>query len=314
VHLTLQDYQWGLPGSSRSRSAKAMSARVRKFFAFSSRKKSNAKEPPPALLQRPDPPEAISANLPVLPPELWIQIAKAVPFENLWLLRSISRLWNWVALIRAWQLIGNSEIALYTFFASEHTPLSYLSPIPEVLRPSIPASLQFNQEPSIDDPAIPLLKTVTWQITEEKVTPCGGLRFSYFPHTLQIRFADDIHVNYNVEDIDCIKGSYTQLSRTEVWSGRNSLSTKKLAKKLFGRSRNIDERSTRNFLEGGAHPDWIVKYHAQYIIGLNDENDLAIQLDTVTLREVLLPLSQLARVWIDGLEMKRAKEFYVISR
>src|SRR5579871_3788393 len=105
-----------------------MSARSHKLFLFSHRKKTNPKERPPP---DPEPQEAIPHyDLPILPLELWIQIVNFVPLERLWLVRGTARLWNWIALVRAWHVAILTNISVSTYLKSEHTPLSYLA-VPE---------------------------------------------------------------------------------------------------------------------------------------------------------------------------------------
>src|SRR5208282_1498092 len=84
------------------------------------------------------------STLPIIPPELWLQIIDFLPLETLWFIRRTCQLFNLLALVRAWELIGETEIGVRTFFDSEHEPLSYISLTPELLSPSIPKSLSLN--------------------------------------------------------------------------------------------------------------------------------------------------------------------------
>ena len=286
-----------------------MSARAPRRFSFS-RKKPAATPSLVVLPERPSAvppePEAVTQpKSPPLPPEIWTDIVHFIPFEQLWLVRGTARLWNWVALIRAWHLIVNSEIGVYTFFDSEYAPLSYLTPSPELLRPSIPAPIQSNIIPAIEDANIPTLNTVVWRVAEPKGTSCEGLRFSYYPVKLEICFNGDIGGKFDVRDSSLTKGPHKDLARMETWTGQKKPAIKKLTKKIFTLKRDSASRTTRKFIEGGGRPDWVFKYYAQYNIGLNDDMQPAMQLKTLTMLEVSLPLSQVVRVWIDGLELKR---------
>src|SRR5438045_9474238 len=66
-------------------------------------------------------------NLPIIPPELWLQIINFIPLENLWFIRGTCRLFNILALVRVWEIIRDSEVGVRTFFDSAHEPLSYTS-------------------------------------------------------------------------------------------------------------------------------------------------------------------------------------------
>ena len=287
-----------------------MSARAPRLSFSFSRKKPAATAPPAVLPEppsavRPEPQAVTQPNFPTLPPEIWTHIIYFIPFEHLWLMRGTSRLWSWVALIRAWHLIAHSEVGVHTFFDSEYAPLSYLTPSPELLRPSIPPSIQSKLIPSIDDANIPMLNTVVWRVAEPKETSCEGLRFSYYPYKMEICFAGDIGGKYDVRDTELTKGLHKDFARMETWTGLKKPITKKLTKKLFALNRDSTSRTTRKFLEGGGRPDWVLKYYAQYNIGLNDDMQPTMQLKALTMVEVSLPLSQVARVWIKGLEAKR---------
>lgn len=149
---------------------------------------------------------------------------------------------------------------------------------------------------------------VTWRVKEPKTARCGGLRFSYFPYEVQIHFDEDLYAEYNMQAANCVKGTYTQFARTEAWSGHKRLTARKLTKNLLRLGRNADARSQRTFLEGGSDPGWIVKYQAQYNIGVDDDINPAVQLYELTLHEVSLPISHLIRIWINCLEMPRKNE------
>jgi F-box domain len=264
--------------------------------------------PPPKTTQNPtlavasgtrqDRPRIMSRP-PPLPPEVWIHIIDFLPFEILWALRRTSKLWNSLALVRVWHLVRDSEVAIWTYFDSEHKPLSYLTPIPQLLRPLIPEELQSNHALRIA-PGLSLPDRVTWRVCEDLTTDCdSGLRFSYHPRNLEICFPDAVSAAYNIQTATRTNGRYSNLARTEQWEGTKFPKTSKFSK-FFWRKRSESSASIRK----GPQPEWVVQYRAQYTIDADDEGKLAVQLCELTLQEVSLPVLQIVRVWTDGLWLR----------
>jgi hypothetical protein len=242
-------------------------------------------------------------NLPVIPPELWLQIVNFIPLEDLWFIRGTCRLFNTLALVRVWEMIRDSEVGVQTFFDSEHEPLSYTG-IPEIYSPVVPKSLMIDprlRRTAIDDPAITAVKKATWRVTEEQGRDCEDLRFSYRPVSLEIRFASSIKAGYKLEQPIRKCGLFNELIRVETWSNLNN-SIVKPGKFMKRFSKRADRTQSPWPVYKGPQPEWNVIYMAEYELGRNDEGMWQHQLKELTHREVSLPIPQIVGAFIDALK------------
>jgi hypothetical protein len=242
-------------------------------------------------------------TLPIIPPELWLQIIDFLPLESLWFIRGTCQLFNLLALVRAWEMIRETEVGVRTFFDSEHEPLSYITLSPELLSPSIPKSLSLNvQRQSIEYPGVKNIKRATWRVVNENHCDCDDMRMSYRPFTVEIRFASNIRAGYQLKRPELERGAQKDMIRVERWSvGHNSKSKQSKFSKLF-LSKNNDRTQSPWSLYQGVTPEWSMEYMARYGVGRSDDGKLVNQLVTVTLREVSLPISQIVCTLIDALK------------
>jgi hypothetical protein len=242
-------------------------------------------------------------TLPIIPPELWLQIIEFLPLESLWFIRGTCQLFNLLALVRAWETIRETEVGVRTFFDSEHEPLSHVSLTPELLSPSLPKSLSLNvQRQNIEYPEIKNVRKATWRVVNENHCNYEDMRMSYRPFTVEIRFPSNIRAGYQLKRPELERGAPKDTIRAERWSvGHNSKSNQSKLLKLFSSKNNVRMQSPWPLYQG-ATPEWSVGYVAEYGVGRNDEGKLVHQLVTVTLREVSLPISQIVCTLIDALK------------
>jgi hypothetical protein len=226
--------------------------------------------------------------MPIVPPEIWLQIIDFIPFETLWVARRTSRLWNSQAILRAWEMIMGTELGVQTYIENEHKPLSFLQAFPEPLRLVIPEDLKIKRQ--VTDPMSTLPSYVKWFVKERFILDGHDLRFSYYPAILTVKFGET-QVVYNPNKPICVKGKLDDLSRKELWRSSRTSSGAKLVRKW---SRNGSSSATKNL---GAMPDWSFLYIGIYTLA-PDEGRLVWQLDKITLQEVTLPVYHIISVWL----------------
>lgn len=277
----------------------------RRLSILSPRKRADYNESLPPRIEAPQSSlvaEFPPRDLPVIPPELWLQIIDFLPFESLWLVRRTCRLFQFLALVRAWELIRDTEVGVRTYFDSQHDPLSYISAAPQLLSPSIPKSLSMDlHRTAIDDPVIRDSRKATWRVVEERQCDCQGLRFSYRPYTVEILFPSNIRAGYNVERPKQVCGPMKDLIRIESWSiGSNPTSNSSKFAKFFSKSDRYGSSPWPRYK--GPTPEWNMDYVAEYGLGRNDDGELVHQLEQLMLREVTLPVTQVVCTFIDALK------------
>jgi hypothetical protein len=280
------------------RRSRTGSSRGQPDFTESHSLSPDSSQTPPAL-------DYPSADLPVLPPELWLRIIDFLPLENLWFIRRTCRLFHSLALIRVWHLIRDTEVGVLTSFESEHEPLSYISTTPQLLCPSLPATLSMNLHGTkLDDPVINNMKKVIWSVVETEESDCEDLRMSYQPHTVEIKFTADVRAVYRIERPLFVYGPLKDLVRKEAWSIRpDTKSRSSKLSKFF--SSNATNRETSQWSQcSGPTPEWIVEYAAEYGFGRNDDGNLVRQLKQISLQRVSLPVWQVIGTLIDACKAK----------
>lgn len=256
---------------------------------------------PPESSQTPPALDYRSADLPVIPPELWLRIIDFVSLENLWFLRRTCRLFHSLALIRVWHLIHDTEVGVLTSFESEHQPLSYISTTPQLLYPSLPATLSMNLHgTTLDDPVINNMKKVIWRVVEKQESDCEDLRMSYQPHTLEIKFASDVRAGYRIERPLFVHGPLKDLVRRETWSTRPDTKSRSSKLSKFFSSNATNREASQWPQHPGPTPEWIVEYAAEYGFGRNDDGNLVRQLKRISLQAVYLPVWQVIGTLIDA--------------
>lgn len=233
-------------------------------------------------------------KLPVIPPEIWSHILGLLPIASLWRLRRTCRLFNVIAIVDAWQLFCDSEIAVRTFFKSVHNPLSHIGDVAEMLKPVIPPSLSsYPRLPSVNDSFQNDTEVVTWRIAEETKTDFHSMRYSYKPFSVEIRFGGQILVQYEVGRLRQTRERFNNDFCTERFLVESKIP---ILSKFFPSKRNKTKQIYRFPM-----PDWGFTYIAQYGAGTNDDGELVRQLVGVTLQEVSLPISQIVRTFIEGI-------------
>jgi len=257
-------------------------------------------------------------NLPHLAPEIWLQIVDLLPLEAIWPLRRTNRLFNAVAIYKAWQVFCTTEVGVRTYFDSEHEPLSHLSPSPEILTPIIPPVLSDlerdlrKEGKAIDDPFFRKTKRVTWTVKQELRSDCDDLRFTYRPFSIEITFSPTsvrrLRAGYKLEKPAHTKVPLQDFIKKEIWSvtegkrGRKNSSASKSKFKLFRRGSGQKGFGAQWPVYKGAPLQWGLSYVGEYGLGINDNGNLAHQLDKLILKEVSLPVGQVVCALIDALK------------
>ena len=246
--------------------------------------------------------DLMPSNLRVIPPEIWLQILDFVPLEILWFLRPTCRLFNKLAIARAWQTIRGTEVGVRTFFDSEHEPLSYLSSTAELLHPSLPQSISLDIRGKIfDDPVFINTTVATWRVSTEHPSDCEELRMSYRPLIVEIHFGA-YTAGYSIDRPQPTYGRLEDFTRKEIWA--SGLSTKSRSTKF---AKLFSSKSSRRTqfpwpIYKGLTPRWSIKYMAKYGYGRNDDGQVVSQLVNLTLLEVSLPVVQVVCTLIDALK------------
>jgi len=242
------------------------------------------------------------SDLPVIPPEIWLQILNFVPLEILWFIRPTCRLFNKLAIVRAWQTIRSTEVGVRTFFDSEHEPLSYVSPTSEILYPSLPQRISLDIRGTvIDDPGFINTTVATWHVSTELASHCEELRMSYRPLIVEIHFGS-YGAGYQIERPQAMHGPLKDFARQENWTtASNTKSRSPKFAKLFS-FKSSSRTQVRWPIYKGSTPRWNIKYKAKYGYGRNDDGRVVSQLVNLTLLEVSLPVTQVVCTLIDALK------------
>jgi hypothetical protein len=252
--------------------------------------------------------DELNDTLPFLPSEVWALILEDIPFERLWLLRGTTRMWNTIALSRLWDLIP--RIRLYvTTNRGQDDHNSTIEPGPAELD-GIPWNSNRN---NLDSRLFPQM-TITW-----KVLCCWRVRsprYSYRPDEIFVRFAATGRKSYYMTKARCHNGPFRDSRRSETWF-RNphpdkEKSSSNTISRLLSKPSHSHKDASRNHKPRKLA--WKIKYVSEFSSAPGPEGDNVYRLDMLWLREVTLPVFQLACVYIDMVNITEAQKFETLLK
>jgi hypothetical protein len=253
------------------------------------RKHSIVQEPTAPIQEPPRTPEIPTPTLPILPPEILLQIIELLPFKSLWFIRGTCQHWNSLAFAQAWQIISKTFLVLdTTLLISGHGPSMRL----EHLFPINPDQTQQSSHPWLDlNKSYPTNTTIaTWRVKMENPFIGGDLTYSYKPSLLHVLPRPPGAISaYEMESMSVSQGRLGNFRRMETWSTtkrRSSIAT------LFSRKGSVQQSLVK---DGPTDPrlDWSIQYLGEYKMDPLDQYPPMYRLRKLTLLQVSLPISQL---------------------
>jgi hypothetical protein len=242
-------------------------------------------------------------TLPFLPPEVWALILEDIPFERLWLLRGTARMWDSIALSRLWDLIPCIRMYVTTDRGQDdHNDTIELGPA------DVDAMQWNSNRNNLDRRLFPQM-TITW-----KASCCWRVQsphYSYRPIEIFVRFAATGRKSYSMTKARCHNGPFHDSRRSETWyrnarPDKEKPSANKISR-LFSKSNHSHTDTPRN--QKPRKLTWKIKYVSEFAAGPGPEGDNVYRLDLLWLREVTLPVFQLACVYIDMANITEAQKF-----
>ena len=242
-------------------------------------------------------------TLPFLPPEVWALILEDIPFERLWLLRGTARMWNSIALSRLWDLIPYIRMYVTTDRGQDdHNDTIELDPA------DVDGIQRNSNRNNLDRRLFPQM-TITW-----KASCCWRVRsphYNYRPIEIFVRFAATGRKSYSMTKARCHNGPFHDSRRSETWY-RNARPDKE--KSSANKISRLLSKSNHSHTDAPRHHKprkltWKIKYVSEFAAAPGPEGDNVYRLDLLWLREVTLPVFQLACVYIDMANVTEAQKF-----
>lgn len=237
-----------------------------------------------------------SESLPILPPEIILQILEALPFKSLWFLRGTCQHWNSLAIARAWNFVSVTKM-----YATTIIQLPWIGDNVDfqnwydTLLPVVPTAMNLIQPILLkDDLSCNNTKVVIWRPRKPTPSHTSGVTFTYLPSDIRISIPQMSTQMYPLNDTHVSYCSFKDRVRTEMWTNikrKPPKVTTLFARKGIGqRRKTVEASATKPELE------WSMKYVGEYIMGPREGHSFRYQLGKLVLHEVSLPLYQVVEI------------------